>query len=73
MLPSVGRIVHYNLSGQIFAAIITRVHENGTVALQVFYVNPRDEQRLIPVAGAEQDVTTGAPDVSKWAWPPRVP
>jgi hypothetical protein len=81
MKPSIGRIVHLNLSqpdretyGQDFcAAVITTVLENDMVNLSVFMPSalaPRGKGYTMPlenVAHAPND----KPTPNHWNWPPR--
>ena len=73
MKPSIGRIVHYTNLGdadgkfppEAQAAIITGVHENGTVSLHIFYKTGQFD--LPAVNFSEEPMKRG-----HWNWPPRV-
>jgi hypothetical protein len=77
MVPTLGRIVHYRsaLSGEVFAAIVTRVNENGTVALTVFV----PLQPNVPDFGVftgdvgvnRRDNVAEGDQAGCWSWPPR--
>lgn len=81
--PSVGRVVHYTPSQHIepnkkqpFPAIITHVHDDGTVNLDVFkdahYPNAAGAQPHVPHRGTPE--TGGAREHGPfWDWPPFVP
>lgn len=63
MKPSIGRIVHYNSSYGVAAAIVTHVHTNGeTVNLQVF----RPDGQVKHMTCVEPGKHLGG-----WNWPPR--
>lgn len=75
--PSVGRIVHYTNLGdrdgkyppQVIAAMVTKVNEDGSVALTTFY--PTGTFNLGSVAFTES--AAGSEDArGKWTWPARV-
>jgi hypothetical protein len=75
--PSVGRVVHYTNAGdrdgqvpaadqQIIAALITKVNDDGTVALTTFYPTGQFDLPAVTffdgAAGTEEAR-------GKWAWP----
>jgi hypothetical protein len=70
--PSIGRIVHYQTKGtadgsipsEVTAAMITKIHEGGTVDLCVFYSNGHSFKTGLPFS---LEPLSGA-----WNWPPRV-
>jgi hypothetical protein len=75
--PSVGRIVHYTSLGdsegkfpsELHAALITRVNDDGTVALKVFYtVGIFDMLRV----ERTNEVAGSAAARGMWTWPERV-
>ena len=78
MKPSIGRIVHFvnkrGLGTEIFPAIITSVHSDTVVNLNVFY-----DGRAGSVAGGESPFESSVPfhegpELVKgsWFWPPKV-
>ncbi len=70
MKPTIGRIVHYHDSStqHVHAAIVTAVHDNGTVDLTIF--RPRGE-----MADAREGSAGGLDGTASasgcWTWPPR--
>lgn len=64
MMPTIGRIVHYQKSGEPLAALITAVNEDGTVNLAVFssWGSTYPEHRISDAA---------EPTAGHWNWPPR--
>jgi hypothetical protein len=66
-LPTVGRIVHYNApandeyAARTLAALITKVNDDGTVALCCFG----------PFGFGFRDNVTEGDQQSTWHWPPR--
>lgn len=64
MVPSIGRIVHYNGAYDSHAALIIGVSEDGKeVDLQVFY----QDGRIARIPKARQGSEPG-----DWNWPPHV-
>ena len=77
MKPTVGRIVHYTNLGDkdpcanawsrgcpgTQAALITAVHEDGTVSLHIFYEAGHFDMFDVPYSDA--------PKRGHWHWPPR--
>lgn len=64
MIPTVGRIVYYNaLDGEIYPAIVTKVFNNTTLGLSVFY--PQSSQSVVYLNGVLQGETGG-----QWDWMP---
>ena len=61
MKPTIGRIVHFTEDGQPLPAIITKVHSDTCVNLQVFY----DSNRI----GAWRSSVTQGTGERSWAWP----
>lgn len=62
MEPTIGRIVHYNAEdGDIYPAIILRVHNSTCVNLEVFGEPPCK----YPTSVKQGD------EMSSWQWPPR--
>jgi hypothetical protein len=76
MKPTIGRIVHYTNLGdrdgkyppQIVAAIVTKINDDGTVALKVFY--PTGTLDCPNVPGTDEPAGSDAAR-GKWAWPAR--
>ena len=76
MKPTIGRIVHYTNLGdkdgkyppQIIAAMVTKVNDDGTVALKAFYPTGIFDMPNVPQTEepAGSDAARG-----KWAWPAR--
>lgn len=72
MTPSIGRIVHYTNLGdkdgryppETQAAIITKVNEDDTVALKIFYPTGIFDMPRVPFSEE--------PARGHWNWPPRV-
>lgn len=74
--PSIGRIVHFGAKDTAtdvpyaeaellaLAAIVTRVHSNGTVSLQIFGLWTVSTRSMVPFASTLQE--------NHWTWPPRV-
>jgi len=70
--PTVGRVVHYvNLGDkdgkyppQTIAAMVTKVNEDGTVALKAFYPTGIFDMPAVPFSEE--------PARGHWSWPPRV-
>ena len=76
MKPTVGRLVHYTNLGdkdgryppQVIAALVTKVDDDGTVALKVFY--PTGIFDIQSLAQTEQPAGSDAAR-GKWCWPSR--
>lgn len=76
MKPTVGRIIHYTNLGDkdgkyppaIVPSMITKVNDDGTVALKCFYTTGIFDIPSVPFTeeGAGSDAARG-----KWAWPAR--
>lgn len=68
MLPTVGRIVHYNTGVRVRPAIITGLYADGSVSsLTVFIGNPEEPVVLfhgVPFSEGPKDCC--------WSWPPKV-
>jgi len=75
MKPTIGRTVHFRganrdgSAGDVYAAIITAVHENGTVDLVTFGPNSVYFQHNVPQDDHPQ---SAEPLAGCWSWPPRV-
>lgn len=76
--PSIGRIVHYTNLGDrdgqyppsVIAAMITKVNDDGTVALKAFYPTGLFDMPSVH----ETDAAPGSEAArGRWAWPPYVP
>lgn len=66
--PSIGRIVHFAAPGGIRPAIITKVHSESQVDLEVFGLGD-DPEGCLPAL-----VNLGGPDTPRtWFWPPHAP
>ncbi len=63
MKPTLGRIVHYNLRGQMLAAMVCRVQDDGSVNLQVFEGGTNGSRLVTEV---REGTVSGT-----WHWPPR--
>ncbi len=77
MQPSVGRIVHYTSLGdsegkfpsEVQAALITKVNQDDTVALSVFYTTGTFHMLRVP----KTDAVAGQPAArGHWNWPERI-
>ena len=75
--PAVGRIVHYTSLGdsegkfpsELHAALITRVHSDGTVALKIFYTTGMFDMLRVE----RTDEAAGSAGArGKWSVPERV-
>ena len=70
--PSIGRVVHYTNLGdkdgkypaEQQAAMITRVREDGKVALTIFYPTGMFQMDNVPYSESYER--------GHWSWPPRV-
>jgi hypothetical protein len=76
MKPTTGRIVHYTNLGdkdgkyppQVVAAVVTRVNDDGTVALKALYPTGIFDMPSV----AETQETAGSDAArGKWCWPAR--
>ena len=63
MKPSIGRIVHFSYGDQVFPAIVTAVHSDTCVNLEVFGLSLGDRIHTSVLQGDEN---------LQWRWPPRV-
>lgn len=72
MKPTVGRIVHYyppeDPLGRAKPAIITEVHNNNRVDLEVFGLATAKLRTTVPML---PDDALGVPMSGHWNWPPR--
>jgi hypothetical protein len=76
MKPTIGRIVHYTNLGdrdgryppQIIAALVTKINDDGTVALKTFY--PTGTFDLPSVLETEEAAGSDGAR-GKWCWPAR--
>ena len=70
MRPSIGRIVHFKApgecGGEVYAAIVTRVNDDGTCELATFGPNSVYFQHNIPELTDRTKMELGG-----WFWPPR--
>lgn len=76
MKPSLGRIVHYRApqecGGETYAAIVVRVHDDGTTCdLVTFGPHSMYHNNGIAMGAADPSEASG-PDFGRWFWPPRV-
>jgi hypothetical protein len=68
MKPTVGRTVHYkHTSGEVLAAIIIKVNDDDTVALQIFRVDDNYQNKHVPMANGPDSAEAG-----QWYWPDRI-
>jgi hypothetical protein len=71
-MPSIGRIVHYRApeleGGDIYAALITRVHEDWSVDFVVFGTS-----RSHPSELRERVRFTNNQETGGWFWPSLIP
>jgi hypothetical protein len=71
--PTVGRIVHFNDVGGPYAAIVTKINEDGSLELATFGANSMYFQHNVtedrPYNDDEGSASGRAPGT--WSWPPR--
>lgn len=73
MKPSLGRILHYHDADmdKVLAGIVSRVNDDGSFDLTVFYPSGGTSARF---SLTERDVATDTNNSKpeQWFWPPRV-